>query len=190
MSSPRHNSSHRSQNGVKPLSGLGHRSWASGMRPMALLSVISAGALVSLSAIPAQATSQKTANHASAQAANRAAAVAAFDGCAATFLCFWVNANKGGAEGKFSGNNPNWANFAQSQCASKTWNDCASSIVNAGTSGLGAQEYQNINYGGGQFCVSDDEYISDLTSLTWPDGDTMNDSISSNNWEGDDCGGG
>src|SRR5450755_3556872 len=162
------------------------------MRLLALLSVISAGALVSLSAVPVQAATQGSADHATAQATAHAAAVAAFDGCASSFLCFWVNKNEGGAEHQLSGNNSDWVNLSESQCATKTWNDCASSIVNAGTSGLGAQEFQSINYGGGQFCMSDDEYISNLAGAdwTWTDGKTINDSISSNNWAGDECGGG
>ena len=162
------------------------------MRSLALLSVISAGALVSLSAVPVQAASQRPADHATAQAAVHAAAVSAFEGCASTYLCFWVNKNEGGAEHQLSGNNSDWVNLPESQCTTKTWNDCASSIVNAGTSGLGAQEFQSINYKGGQFCMYDDEYISNLGSgsWTWPDGATMNDSISSNNWAGEDCGGG
>jgi hypothetical protein len=170
---------------------LGHRNWARDrMRLLALLSVISAGALFSLSAVPAQAASQGATNRAAEHAAEHAAAVAAFDGCTSTYLCFWVNKNQGGAEHKVSGNNSDWANFAESQCASNTWNNCASSIVNAGTSGLGAQEFQNVGFGGGQFCMFDDEYISNLTSETWTDGDTMNDSISSNTWAGEECGSG
>jgi type II secretory pathway pseudopilin PulG len=168
-----------------------HQHLRRGLRPLLLLSVISSAALISLSAVPAQAASQGTANHATAQAAQRAAAVEAFDGCAATYLCFWVNINEGGAEGKLAGSNPSWAAFAQSQCAGGTWNNCASSIVNAGTSGLGAQEYEYVNYGGGQFCMYDDEYISNLVNFgPWPDGSSTNDSISSNNWETEECGGG
>jgi len=166
------------------------------MRPLALLSVIAAGALVSLAAVPAQASSQGTASHASAQAADRAAAVAAFDGCPSTYLCFWVNASRGGAEGEVAGSNPDWADFAQSQCKSGTWNDCASSLVNNGTSGLGALEYENTNYkvsdGGDPLCMYDGEYIANLANgyYYWTDGTSMNDSISSNNWGGADCGGG
>jgi hypothetical protein len=158
--------------------------------PLLALSALCAGALAALPATSAQAASHQKTSHAAVRSATQAAATAAFDGCDATYLCFWVNTGRGGAEGKVAGSNPNWADFSQSQCAGGTWNNCASSLVNAGTSGLGAQVYEDTNYKGGDMCLSDDEYLANLTNYTWADGSSVNDSISSNNWETEECGGG
>jgi hypothetical protein len=119
--------------------------------------------------------------------------------CPQHWLCFWVNSNEGGAEGKFEGNNSFWGDFGQAQCvfphaahdAHGTWNDCASSIYNNGaTAGVDyAIVYQNSNMGGGAYCFAPQTGSSNLASIHYrqngkPISATLNDSISSNSWAG------
>jgi hypothetical protein len=111
--------------------------------------------------------------------------------CPSTYLCFWVNADWGGAMGKVAGTNPWWGArpaFTQSQCKSGTWNDCASSLVNHGEFD-NAIVYQNINYGGGSQCIEiGTTFYIDLAHNTYQsNGQSMNDSISSNQWTSHAC---
>jgi Peptidase inhibitor family I36 len=110
-----------------------------------------------------------------------------------TFVCFWVGSNWSGDMGKFAGSNEFWGDYPEHECvypaaahdADKTWNDCASSIYNDGTSGLGVDVYQNSKYGGAVSCIPDKSTIySDLADWQYGSNTSvnMNDSISSNNW--------
>lgn len=108
---------------------------------------------------------------------------AAESACPASYFCAWVNANYSIGPGQWAGDNPNWLDFAESSCASHTWNDCASSIYNHGTSGDSVEVYQNVNYGGASACISDNTAYADLADYVYPGTDiSMNDSISSNYW--------
>ena len=108
---------------------------------------------------------------------------AAESACPSSYFCAWVNANYDIGPGQWAGDNPDWLDFAQSSCADGTWNDCASSIYNHGTSGDSVEVYQNVNYGGASACIPDDSAYANLANYDYP-GTTisMNDSISSNYW--------
>lgn len=54
-------------------------------------------------------------------------------GCTSTNVCFWVNNNYSDGPGRLAGTNPDWRRFAHRTCGGGTWNDCASSVYNAGT---------------------------------------------------------
>jgi hypothetical protein len=94
-------------------------------------------------------------------------------GCSAGYLCFWVNIGYNDGPGKLSGTNANWTAFSHSTCATKTWNDCASSIYNDGVND-NAVVYTAANYSGTSGVI-DRGVGGDLTS-SW------NDVISSNSW--------
>ncbi|HEX3786547.1 MAG TPA: peptidase inhibitor family I36 protein [Pseudonocardiaceae bacterium] len=85
--------------------------------------------------------------------------------------------------GRFSGNNTNWGAYADSQCKSGNWNDCASSAWNDGQSDL-VIVYQNISYGGGSFCFPLHTYEENFadTGIAFNNGATLNDAVSSNTW--------
>jgi hypothetical protein len=77
--------------------------------------------------------------------------------CPASYLCVWVNSNFGGDRGKFEDKNTNWTEFKDHECyypaaahdADGTWNDCASSAYDNGTSSTPyAVVWQNVNYSG------------------------------------------
>ncbi|MEU9448847.1 peptidase inhibitor family I36 protein [Streptomyces sp. NPDC048277] len=109
----------------------------------------------------------------SALSAQVATPAAVPSGCSAGYLCFWVNIGYSDGPGKLSGTNANWTAFSHSTCASKTWNDCASSIYNDGTTD-NAVVYTDANYSGSSGVI-DKGTGGDLTSA-W------NDVISSNSW--------
>lgn len=102
--------------------------------------------------------------------------------CDSSYFCFWVNINFGGDRGQVAGNNPTWTRFSEPTCPSGTWNDCASSGFNNGTSGLGVRVYENANYTGRSTCLPKGWY-GNFTGKYW-DGTTtnINDKISSNRW--------
>ena len=106
--------------------------------------------------------------------------------CPVGYLCFWAGSNGSTAgPGELAGTNPNWGWFGQSAChppnaaadSNNTWNDCASSIKNNGTSYCSLVWY-NASYGGFAVELSRGEWVSDLHSFN------MNDAISSNSWTG------
>lgn len=98
-------------------------------------------------------------------------------------LCFWVNIGWGGAKGHVAGNNGNWAVFPQAQCAGGTWNDCASSAFNDGNFDA-VRLRQDINGGGGFFCIPKGVGYSNFTRLSFSNGANLNDAVSSNYWQG------
>ena len=104
--------------------------------------------------------------------------------CPSTYFCFWVNSGYGDGPGKFSGANDNWGDYSHSTCASGTWNNCASSGYNHGTSGLGVEVWNGTGYTGYSACLPKDWSNSNFANLVWPNsGNTaFNDSISSNYW--------
>ena len=102
--------------------------------------------------------------------------------CTSTYFCFWTDINFGGPMGKVAGNNPTWTAFRQAACPTGTWNDCASSGFNNGTSGLGVRVYENANYGGRSTCVRKG-WRGNFTDRKWDGTSTnINDKISSNRW--------
>jgi hypothetical protein len=114
-------------------------------------------------------------------AATAGPAVAQDTSCAGGDLCFWVNTNKGGAKGRVSGNNTSWS-WAQGQCSSGTWNNCASSIQNNGNN-CTVNVFEDAGYGGHRLTLTRGTYISDLSGywITYPF-DSWNDDIQSNRW--------
>ena len=103
--------------------------------------------------------------------------------CNATEMCVWVNINFRDGPGRFAGSNPNWNNFAHATCAyNGTWNNCASSAVNFGTSGAGVQLWETINYQDGVFCLPQFAQVADFTQRQFNNGHTLNDRVSANLW--------
>jgi hypothetical protein len=103
--------------------------------------------------------------------------------CPATYLCVWVNANYSGGPAKFAGNNDHWSAFPSQGCQVRSWNDCASSGYNHGTSGLGVEVYRDNYYSGLQACLPKGWHNGDFSKLVWGGtNNTFNDSISSNFW--------
>ncbi|WP_170323964.1 peptidase inhibitor family I36 protein [Cryptosporangium phraense] len=116
-----------------------------------------------------------------------AAPAAAPSGCSAGNLCFWNGTNFSDGPGELSGTNSNWQAFSHSTCTStsgasyKTWNDCASSLYNNGTS-CDARVWTDSGYHGSSYTMSRGQRITNLATF-YPDaGDTFNNSISSNDW--------
>jgi hypothetical protein len=131
--------------------------------------------------------SSPTAGSGAAQAAVSPMAVS---DCKETFFCFWVSADYKVAMGKVAGDNKSWTAFAQSACEKGTWNDCASSGYNHGTSGMGVRVYENSNYNqdvsGGSKCLPKGWQGSTFTRVYWAGTSTsINDKISSNKWTWD-----
>jgi hypothetical protein len=108
--------------------------------------------------------------------------------CPSTYLCFWVNSGFTANWGKFAGNNPSWGAYSQSECAGGTWNDCASSLYNNGSTEQ-ALVWQNNSYKGGYACVARGTTMySNLANWTYANNSaSMNDSISSNDWTTNAC---
>jgi hypothetical protein len=103
--------------------------------------------------------------------------------CNAGDLCFWVDTDQRGAKGRVSGTNPAWGVFPQSQCASGTWDNCASSIINNGRN-CTARVFYDGNYQGRPYLdvLRGNGYINlDDHYISWPLR-TWNDEISSNSW--------
>jgi hypothetical protein len=106
-------------------------------------------------------------------------------GCSASYFCFWNNANFNDGPGKLSGNNPSWYVFSHSSCPNGTWADCASSLDNAGTSGMYVDVYTGVNYTGWAACIADNATYSNLANEWYGGGSgpNMNDTIVGDQWE-------
>jgi Peptidase inhibitor family I36 len=134
--------------------------------------------------VAAVAFSPTVAATANAESADSAASLApeittpvepAISTCEATYLCFWVGNEYTGSRGRVSGDNPTWTRFAQPNCPSGTWNDCASSAKNRGTS-CTAHVYSDVDYRGTHHAIGrggDRPFLA----FYW-----LNDAISSNRW--------
>jgi hypothetical protein len=179
---------------------------AAGRRRRALilgaLPAIAAGVLLTAPAVSASASNTPVrhapvaSSHGAAGQATHAVKAAApvgqvgrdWTSCPSTYLCFWVNANWGGAMGKLAGPNPTWTVFPQSQCRGGNWNDCASALYNHGSSDQ-ALVYENVGESGPYACIP--RGTTEFANLTqWvysQDGHSMNDSISSNAWTTNPC---
>ncbi|MEV5954377.1 peptidase inhibitor family I36 protein [Streptomyces sp. NPDC051987] len=116
-------------------------------------------------------------------AASAAVSPQAIGDCPSTYFCFWVNSGYNDGPGKFSGANTNWGDYSHSSCSGGTWNNCASSGYNHGTSGLGVEVWNGTGYTGLSACLPKDWSNNNFANLVWPDSSTsFNDSISSNYW--------
>ena len=158
------------------------------------LAVVSAFALVGAAAVPSAASAAPVPAGAApvptsaaptpiSGGANSILTPRAIGDCPATYLCVWVNINYNGGPAKFAGNNSSWSAFPSGGCQVHSWNDCASSGYNHGTSGLGVDVYRDIYYGGNAACLPKGWNYADFTKLVWPGtSHTFNDSISSNFW--------
>jgi Peptidase inhibitor family I36 len=108
---------------------------------------------------------------------------AAMSDCPATDFCVWVNSGYNNGPAKFGGPNPDWRIFSHSSCQTGNWSDCASSGYNHGTSGLGVEVWQNINYGGASACLPRGWHLDNFAGFVYPGTSvSFNDSISSNFW--------
>jgi hypothetical protein len=152
-----------------------------------LPAIITVTTLVGMAATSAQAAPRPPSTSApvpvSAHAAKAAPAAAAKSDCPSTYFCVWVNSGYNNGPGKFGGNNDNWSNFSHSGCQSGTWNNCASSGYNHGSSGLGVEVYNGINRGGASACLPQGWSLSNFSGFVYPGTSVgFNDSISSNLW--------
>lgn len=111
-----------------------------------------------------------------------AAAQASTSQCGATYFCVWNNTGYTDGPAQFAGNNQNWTDFAHSTCPSGTWNDCASSAYNHGTSGKGVNVYIDSDYRTASSCIPAGAEVSNLSSQAYTNGKSVNNSISSNVW--------
>jgi hypothetical protein len=147
--------------------------------------IIVAGGMIGAPAASAHSSTAAPVAHteqaASTSAQPSAMQPAALSSCPASNLCFWVNAGYAGNMGKFAGDNGWWGQYSQAQCASGTWNDCASSLYNHGNYDA-VYVYQDVNGGGGRACVAKGTAWSNLTTLHYNNGAGLNDSITSNKW--------
>jgi hypothetical protein len=108
---------------------------------------------------------------------------AALSDCPPSDFCVWVNAGYSDGPAKFGGPNPDWRAFSHSSCKTGNWSDCASSGFNNGTSGLGVEAWQNINYGGASACLPRGWRLNNFAGSFYPGTSvSFNDSISSNQW--------
>jgi hypothetical protein len=100
-------------------------------------------------------------------------------------LCMWVDANFVGKMGAVWGTNDTWTALAQPLCPSKTWNDCASSLYNAGSEIAIVFKTIDRKATDELQCIAPGTMTyKDLSKNSWPQpaGGTMNDQISSNEW--------
>lgn len=124
--------------------------------------ILSIGAVINIPAIPAG---------------------AAVTDCNPGQLCVWVNTSYNGGPGRFTGNNSNWNNFPHTSCTyNGTWNNCASSGFNDGTTGLGVQLWETIGYADGVFCMPQGTQIANFGNRTFNNGHSLNDRVSANFW--------
>ncbi|WP_030672880.1 peptidase inhibitor family I36 protein [Streptomyces sp. NRRL B-1347] len=103
--------------------------------------------------------------------------------CAAGDTCFWVHINYGGNRGRVAGNNGDFRDFPQGQCASGTWNDCVSSIANRGRE-CTVYFWTGFNYTGRYHSLSRNDEVPNFAAAP-PVGyndPAFNDAISSNHW--------
>ncbi|MFJ9908288.1 peptidase inhibitor family I36 protein [Streptomyces sp. NPDC101152] len=118
--------------------------------------------------------------------ANAAVQPAIVSGCSASYFCFWNNANYNDGPGKVSGNNLNWGYFQHITCPNGSWGGCASSLDNAGTSGMGVYVFSGADWGGYDACIADNATYSNLAGWNYgASGVNMNDTIWSNKWTWD-----
>ncbi|MBM7788296.1 peptidase inhibitor family I36 protein [Tenggerimyces flavus] len=95
--------------------------------------------------------------------------------CEPGYLCFWTEDDYQGAKGKVAGNNKWWGAFSQPACPRGTWNDCAQSAKNRGTS-CTAIVYSDVDYGGARHPIERGGNRPILWYYGW------NRVISSNSW--------
>lgn len=106
----------------------------------------------------------------------------AMSACPSTDFCVWVNKNYNDGPGKFGGDNQYWSKFPHKSCPTGTWDNCASSGWNHGTSGLGVEVYQG-NYGGAAACLPRGWHLANFAGYVYPGTNVkFNDTISSNYW--------
>ena len=109
--------------------------------------------------------------------------MAAKSDCPITYFCVWNSSGYTDGPGKFGGNNANWSNFSHSSCPTGTWNNCASSGYNNGTSGLGVGVWNGVNYGGASACLPQGWSLSNFAGYVWPGTSiSFNNAIGSNFW--------
>ena len=110
--------------------------------------------------------------------------LAAPAGCSSGNVCFWKNAGYSDGPGELSNRNPDWSVFSHSSCAGGTWNDCASSVYNAGVS-CSAMLWPAKNYHIqgtiGTIKLTRGTGMTNLADLPLA-GNIFNDEISSNSW--------
>lgn len=92
-------------------------------------------------------------------------------------LCFWNNAGFTDGPGLLSGTNPDWTEFKHSSCPRGTWNDCVTSLYNAGVH-CSAVVWTAASYHEWGLVVVRDDWYDDLST----EAPTWQDSISSNSW--------
>jgi hypothetical protein len=90
-------------------------------------------------------------------------------------VCFWVHAGYVDGPGQLSGTNPDWRVFSHASCPRGNWNDCASSVYNAGRS-CKARLHEHINYAGDWLGLPRGVGVINLEIHDF------NDQISSNSW--------
>lgn len=113
-------------------------------------------------------------------AAAPAVAAAAPSGCSAGNLCFWNGTGYSDGPGELAGSNSNWAVFSHSTCGSGTWNNCASSLYNNGTS-CTAVVWLSAGYTEGNEYLAKGQGVTNLA--TWnTDTGPWNNNISANSW--------
>lgn len=104
--------------------------------------------------------------------------------CTSGNVCFWKNAGFNDGPGKLANKNPDWSAFAHPSCPSGTWNDCASSLANAGVN-CNAVLWNSPNYKGDtithSLTLTRGSSVQDLSNLG-DAGSAFNDKISSNSW--------
>jgi len=124
--------------------------------------VLSVGTVVSIPAVPAS---------------------AAVTDCNPGQLCVWNNTSYTDGPGRFSGSNSNWNNFPHGSCTyNGTWNNCASSGFNDGTTGLGVILWETIGYTEGQFCMPQGLQVANFGNRTFNNGHNLNNRVSANLW--------
>jgi len=105
--------------------------------------------------------------------------------CVKTEFCMWSDINDSGAFYAAVNSDANLTRWSISTayCRQGTWNDCASSAYNYGTSGMGVFMYQDINYGGGDFCLPNYTGLDNFTVVTFNNSWVgLNDNVSSLRW--------
>jgi hypothetical protein len=83
------------------------------------------------SATPSNEDTQATVDGNGGATAQAAAAGGVAAGCPTGYGCAWTDMNFGGRRGLFHGNNSNWGSFANSDCPTGNWKNCASSVGNS-----------------------------------------------------------
>lgn len=104
--------------------------------------------------------------------------------CPASNFCAWDNYNFSGGPGEWSGNAPNYTFWPHSGCGFTslyTWDNCASSVYNHGTS-CNLTFYDGINYTGAHYNLPRGSYLARMTLDKMSDGGSANDRISSHRW--------